>query len=83
MVAQLTIGGAEFWLQEDKDSSPEALSRQSVRMILTVDDPDRVFKQAVATGATEVSPVSEGHGWRVGRIIDPSGHHWEIGKPLH
>ena len=22
------------------------------------------------------------HGWRVGRIVDPFGHHWEIGKPL-
>jgi len=20
--------------------------------------------------------------WRVGRIADPFGHHWEIGKPL-
>jgi PhnB protein len=22
------------------------------------------------------------YGWRVGRIVDPFGHHWEIGKPL-
>jgi len=22
------------------------------------------------------------YGWRVGRLIDPFGHHWEIGKPL-
>jgi uncharacterized glyoxalase superfamily protein PhnB len=22
------------------------------------------------------------HGWRVGRVVDPFGHHWEIGKPL-
>jgi PhnB protein len=82
VVAQLAIGGADFWLQEDVDSSPESQDRQSVRMILTVDDPDAVFEQAIAAGATEVVAVSEGHGWRIGRVADPFGHHWEIGKPL-
>ncbi|WP_171645176.1 VOC family protein [Paenibacillus phytorum] len=51
-------------------------------MIFTVKDPDSVFKWALAAGATEVAPISEGHGWRIGRVIDPFGHHWEIGKPL-
>jgi PhnB protein len=36
----------------------------------------------VAAGATEVSAASEEHGWRMGRIADPFGHHWEIGRPL-
>jgi PhnB protein len=26
--------------------------------------------------------VREAHGWLFGRIEDPFGHHWEIGKPL-
>jgi PhnB protein len=82
VVAQLAIGGADFWLQEDVDSSPEFQDRQSVHMILTVDDPDAVFEQAIAAGATKVFAVSEGHGWRIGRVVDPFGHHWEIGKPL-
>ena len=82
VVAQLAIGGADFWLQEDVDSSPESQDRRSVRMILIVNDPDAVFEQAIATGATEVVAVSEGHGWRIGRVADPFGHHWEIGKPL-
>ena len=82
-VAQLSIGGATFWVQQDGDSSPEALGgRLPVRMILTVDDPDALFTQAVAAGATEIAPITEGQGWRVGRVADPSGHHWEIGKPL-
>jgi PhnB protein len=38
--------------------------------------------QAVAAGATEVMAVTEAWGWRVGRIADPYGHHWEIGRPL-
>ena len=82
VVAQLAIEGADFWLQEDVDSSPEFQDRRSVRMILTVDDPDAAFEQAIAAGATEVAAVSEGHGWRIGRVADPFGHHWEIGKPL-
>jgi PhnB protein len=82
VVAQLAIEGADFWLQEDPDSRPESQGRRSVRMILTVDDPDSVFAQAIAAGATEVAAVYEGHGWRIGRVADPFGHHWEIGKPL-
>lgn len=82
VVAQLAIEGADFWLQEDIDSSPDSLDRRSVRMILTVDDPDAVFEQAIAAGATQVFAVSEEHGWRTGRIADPFGHHWEISKPL-
>lgn len=81
-VAQLSILGAGFWIQEDIDSSPESGGRGSIRMILTVNDPDMVFDQAVAAGATEVVPVGEGHGWRIGRVVDPFGHHWEIGKRL-
>ena len=82
-VAQLSISGATFWVQQDADSSPLSPgAKLSVRMILTVDDPDTVFVEAIAAGATEVAPISEGYGWRVGRIADPFGHHWEIGKPL-
>jgi PhnB protein len=82
VVAQLAIEGADFWLQEDIDSSPESLDRRSVRMMLTVDNPDAVFEQAIAAGATPVFAVSEEHGWRTGRLADPFGHHWEISKPL-
>ena len=82
IVAQLSIGGAEFWVADDPDTSPEVLGGGSVRMILTVEDPDSVFEQAVTAGATVVAAVYEGHGWRVGRLADPFGHHWEIGKPL-
>ena len=81
-VAQLAIGEdaeARFWVQRDPDADT---ARSPVRMILTVDDPDTVFAAALTAGATEVFPVSEGHGWRVGRLVDPSGHHWEIGRPL-
>jgi PhnB protein len=86
VVARLSVDGAEFWLSDESPEhgnfSPDSLGGSTVRLILTVADPDAVFRQAVKAGATEVYPVSEGHGWRVGRVADPFGHHWEIGRPL-
>jgi PhnB protein len=47
-----------------------------------VEEPGAIVRQAVAAGATESSPVQDDHGWRVGRIVDPFGHEWEIGVPV-
>ena len=86
LVVRLSVAGAEFWLSAEppKDSAPSAepVGGGSVRMILTVADPDGVFAQALAAGASEVFPVGEGHGWRLGRLVDPFGLHWEIGHQL-
>lgn len=83
-VAQLSVMGAEFWLAEEStnDPSPSSSARPSVRMLLTVEDPDAFFEQAVAAGATEVYAVHEEYGWRSGVVLDPDGHWWEIAKPL-
>ncbi|MGC1360062.1 MAG: VOC family protein [Silvibacterium sp.] len=68
---------------ENQNFSPESLHGSTLRVILTVDDPDTVFNKAVAAGATIVWPVADQpYRWRMGRIADPFGHHWEIGKPL-
>jgi PhnB protein len=82
VVAQLSLGGARFWVQMDFDSSPAALGGISVRMIVTVGDPDQLFERAVAAGATQVASMHDAHGWRTGRVSDPFGHHWEFAKPL-
>lgn len=86
VVARLAVGGAEFWLSDESPQhgnfSPESLGGGTVRMILTVPDPDAMFARAIAAGAGEASPVADAHGWRVGRVVDPFGHHWEIGRPL-
>jgi PhnB protein len=86
VVAQLSADGAEFWLADEspehKNFSPETLNGGTVRMILTVEDPDVAFDRAIAAGAVLVWPVANQYGWRVGRLVDPFGHHWEIGKPL-
>jgi PhnB protein len=85
LVVRLFVGGGEFWVSDgasDPGNSPESLGGGSVRMILTVADPDAVFERALIAGATEVFPVGEEHGWRLGRVADPFGLHWEIGYQL-
>jgi len=84
--ARLSVAGAEFWVADEspehRNFSPESLGGGTVRMVMTVEDPDASFQRAVSAGATVVWPVSDQYGWRLGRIVDPFGHHWEIGKPL-
>jgi len=86
VVSQLAVGATSFWVADEspphKNFSPESLGGSTTRLLLVVDDPSAVVERAVRLGATAVAPVSEEHGWLLGRIEDPFGHHWEIGKPL-
>ena len=85
-MAQLSVGNASFWVSDESpmhgNFSPESLGGATVRMLLIVEHPEAVVERVTAAGATLVHPVGEEHGWRLGRIEDPFGHHWEIGKPL-
>jgi len=86
VVCRLSVEGAEFWVADESpehaNCSPETLGGGTVRMILTVADPDAMFARATAAGAREIVAVKEDYGWRLGRVVDPFGHHWEIGRPL-
>ncbi len=86
IVAQLAIGDAVFWVASGGSDgprfSPKAIGGATGRTLLVVDDPDAMFEQAVKAGATPASEVADEHGWRLGRIFDPFGHEWEIGRPL-
>jgi PhnB protein len=86
IVAQLSIGDAAFWVHDEAPDhgnvSPRRAGACTVRLLLVVDDPDAVFARALAAGAEEMDPVGDEHGWRVGRLRDPFGHNWEIGRPV-
>ncbi|MBY0434611.1 MAG: hypothetical protein K2U26_10925 [Cyclobacteriaceae bacterium] len=88
LVVRLSVEGAEFWVSGKSNDSGidkmthENLGGDSIKIVLTVDNPDSVFEQALKAGAKEVFPVGEDFGWRLGRLSDPFGLHWEIGKPL-
>jgi PhnB protein len=86
VVAELTVESARFWVADEspphQNFSPETLGGATTRLVLVVDDPATVHARALTVGARQVSPVHEEHGWLIGRVMDPYGHHWEIGKPL-
>lgn len=86
IVAQLSVGGAGFWVAAASSSmnrfSPRAIHGTTSRTLLVVADPEQLLQQAIGAGATELSPVADEHGWRLGRLVDPFGHEWEIGRPL-
>ena len=85
VVCQLDVDGAEFWVAEEAplhgNHSPESLGGATTKMLLKTDDPEAAQARAIAAGASEVYPVSDAHGWRLGHVVDPYGHHWEIGRP--
>src|SRR5271166_2738546 len=72
VVARLSVDGAEFWVADESPEhfnfSPQSLGGSTVRIILTFADPDSLFARALSAGASEVYPVAEAYGWRVGRV---------------
>ena len=87
IVAMLEIGDAIFGVVDEATAvgnlSPETLGGTSVRVMLHVPDPDAVAQRAVDLGAELLFPIEDQpYGMRQGRIRDPFGHHWLIGRPL-
>jgi PhnB protein len=86
VVSQLTVGESSFWVADESPEhgnfSPESLGGGTVKLLLVMDDPQAVMDRAVDLGARQVYPAESQHGWLLGRIEDPFGHHWEIGRPL-
>jgi PhnB protein len=87
IVAELAIGEARFSLATEAPElgtpRPETAGATTVRLSLHVDDPDAVQRRAVEAGAVEMFPVADQpYGWRQGRVVDPFGHHWLVGRRL-
>ena len=86
IVAQLSVEGASFWVAASSSAlrrlSPLAAGGTTSRTLLVVQADEESVRRAVAAGAVEASAVADEHGWRLGRIVDPFGHEWELGFPL-
>jgi PhnB protein len=86
VTARIAIGEAEAFVGDEEPEfnnfSPSAIGGSPVRLLLTVDDPDAIFMQALEAGATQICPVTTEASWRIGKLADPFGHIWEIGHPL-
>jgi PhnB protein len=86
-IIEMSLEGERFYAVDENPAgfnlSPTTLGGTSVRMSLIVADPDGFADRAVAAGAKIVFPIADQpYGMRQGRIADPEGHHWLIGKPL-
>jgi PhnB protein len=87
IVAEMAVGDARFRVADEapeaSNLSPQALNGTSVRLNLLVADPDALAERAIAAGALEIAPIADQpYGLRQGRLADPFGHHWLIGRPL-
>jgi PhnB protein len=49
--------------------------------MLYVSDPDAMYQQAIAAGATSVMPLSDQPYGRVGGVQDPVGTQWFFSRP--
>jgi len=86
-VAAFSINGVLFRIHEESKNgrilSPGKAGCTTVTIGLSVEDVNAVVADAVAAGATLMSPVTDyDYGYRQGEIKDPFGHHWLIGKLL-
>lgn len=84
VVCELGVGEGRFWVADEspehRNFSPETLGGGTVRMVMELDDPDAMHERAVKAGAKVVWDMKDEYGWRIGRVSDPFGHDWEIGR---
>ena len=81
--ATLTIGESTIFVHGEfsglASCAPQLDGSSSVVIYVYLEDVDRVIDRAVAAGARVLIPVTNAFwGDRVGRIIDPSGHVWNV-----
>lgn len=87
IITEISFLGTKFYLSDESvqtsNISPKKAKGTTIRLELSVPDPDALFKQAVACGAKVIFPLADhDYGYRQGRIEDPFGHQWVIGRPL-
>ena len=83
--ATLAVGQALFMVHGEiahlASREPEHDGSSSVVVYLYLSDPDRTIEAAVQAGASVLLPaVDAPWGDRVGRIMDPAGHVWNIAR---
>ena len=81
--AEIEIGDSRIMLADEFPEmnflSPRSVGGTPVTIHLYVEDADKVFKKAVASGAKAVRPIADQfYGDRTGSIEDPFGHIWHV-----
>ena len=86
-VAELELYGAIFHVHETMPwfNALEPISAKGVTTVigLFVPNVDEVMQQAIAAGATKITPATDhDYGYRQGMFRDPFGHYWQIQKKI-
>ena len=81
--SEIEIGKARIMISDEFPEmdcySPRHLGGTTSAITLFFEDSDKVFKQALATGAQELKKMEDLFcGDRGGKIVDPFGHQWFI-----
>ena len=85
MHATMKIGNSILMMGDEMANCPsaESLGHTPISLFVYVPDVDRVFRQAIAAGATETMPVADMFwGDRCGNLKDPFGYSWMIGTHI-
>ena len=85
--AALRIGDAMIALTEEDEAScnasPASLGGSAVILQFRCEDPDALADRIVEAGGSVVFPVADRfYGAREGRVRDPFGHLWMIGREI-
>jgi PhnB protein len=85
--ATLTINGSMLMIHGEvpilASRGPQPDGSSPVVIYLYVEDVDRVIERAVCAGATVLIPATnQAWGDRVGRILYPSGHVWNVASQI-
>jgi len=79
--AEIKIGNSPVMMADASEEfkGPRAFGGTPVSLMIYVEDVDRVFRQALAQGATQLRPVvDQFYGDRSGTLVDPFGHVWTV-----
>jgi uncharacterized glyoxalase superfamily protein PhnB len=89
MHAEIQIGDSVIMLSDEFPEmntgarAPNVLGATTGSIHLYADDIDELFNRAVAAGMTVLIPLSEAFwGDRFGKLRDPFGHQWSMGKQV-
>lgn len=88
MHATIRIGDSILMMGDEMPNqgwskSAESLGGSPISLYVYVSNVDKTFRQAIATGATEVMPVADMFwGDRCGSLKDPFGYSWSIATHL-
>jgi PhnB protein len=79
--AEIKIGDSPVMMADAQEEyrGPKSYGGSPVSLMIYVEDVDRIFRQALAAGATQTRPVvNQFYGDRSGTLVDPFGHTWTV-----